>query len=1031
MVLELESVNNWYQYTNILSSIGIFKSFNCFAIDDSFVNNADIEHQFHSYVEQARVILPYILTLKSPIEAGFLTEPIICFSAERNAEIAATLVMNMLKEGSTVISKRLNILKSVKERSYESFTILRTIPLLKTQVKKVVDDLQSLIKSITHDTEDIDKELDSMDHIFRRTPEYENYLFMKEDYSSTLENANFRLTYIDNAINKHRKNIYDVNTAEWNTLANAYGSKAKPSKEHVDLMKGIMVMINFTPKVAKSSKVDKMDDTAICRHGATLLRSINFAAQLAAVNPTNLSNVQINAIHILNSHFLTKQGLGEGSVGFTIPEVPIESSELEGSKLLLEIFRRYLMMVESYYNNMQRNITVQNSAILLACTCKDAEEQNKVELDLYEGDLKTKRATLVDQCTILNHELLENKSKIITLDKLAEFSGPFELALNDLQDYIETEAVQLDYINEVFVADCCVAATVLTTAGWLHEEVRQRFMEHCRAQLVNKGIKVSNTPFVLGNIFDRLQCRFWSCPSKKNLPRDPSSLNTLSLVNLSPMHTFVVDPDGVAESALANTVPEGYQTCISSAQKFSFELLKSWLNIAHDVDQVDPSLYIIITDLQSGVSEDLITFLSAELVVEESEVETKDNSAHNNTSNSKLNLVAKFDPSVAFNVRNNSMSLCRIRLHLISSRGMMMNSKGISDPLPICCLKNVMIVYWSTSIEKNYYVDSKPFNIAARKQYVSNEILCHRMCSSLSSIVAPDCQKQFENISQDIFQVITSIYDNQNDVIMKIYDWICNERNNTLRQFVIEGVIIQEPIPLGIPAVDYLNKLVASSQNEKRSLLLELDMKMKIENELLTYQGVLAETFSMTVDFLHTCGVIIPKNVFPPNGLSTRVICSKFIEPALEKAVKEKVFLGVPESLYEMNKLSKNFAIIQRAVRSKLLTRTIRKLKNQKLVRRKSVQVDSNSNFLKLMRNSRKVSGLDLNIRKQSANELQFLLIPFRNFILSEAIDYVLSSIRPGLAWLVKFSCLIATWTKASIGNDYHYHHHHHHHHYY
>jgi len=362
---------------------------------------------------------------------------------------------------------------------------------------------------------------------------------------------------------------------------------------------------------------------------------------------------------------------------------------------------------------------------------------------------------------------------------------------------------------------------------------------------------------------------------------------------------------------------------------------------------------------------------------------------------------------------------------------MMMNSKGISDPLPICCLKNVMIVYWSTSIEKNYYVDSKPFNIAARKQYVSNEILCHRMCSSLSSIVAPDCQKQFENISQDIFQVITSIYDNQNDVIMKIYDWICNERNNTLRQFVIEGVIIQEPIPLGIPAVDYLNKLVVSSQNEKRSLLLELDMKMKIENELLTYQGVLAETFSMTVDFLHTCGVIIPKNVFPPNGLSTRVICSKFIEPALEKAVKEKLFLGVPESLYEMNKLSKNFAIIQRAIRSKLLTRTIRKLKNQKLVRRKSVQVDSNSNFLKLMRNSRKVSGLDLNIRKQSANELQFLLIPFRNFILSEAIDYVLSSIRPGLAWLVKFSCLIATWTKASIGNDYHYHHHHHHHHYY
>jgi len=286
----------------------------------------------------------------------------------------------------------------------------------------------------------------------------------------------------------------------------------------------------------------------------------------------------------------------------------------------------------------------------------------------------------------------------------------------------------------------------------------------------------------------------------------------------------------------------------------------------------------------------------------------------------------------------------------------------------------------------------------------------------LSSIISPDCQKQFENISQDIFQVIDNIYDNQNDVIMKIYDWICNERNKTLQQFVIEGIISQEPIPLGIPAVDYLNKLIVTSHSEKSSLLLELDIKMKIENELLTYQGVLAETFSMSIDFLRTCGVVIPKNVFPPNGLSTRVICSKFIEPALKKAFNEKLFLGVPESLYEMNKLSKNFAKVQQAIRGKLSTHTIRKLKNQKQVRRKSVQVDNNSNFLKLMRNSRKVSGLDLNVRKKSANELQFLLIPFRNFILREAIDYVLSSIRPGLAWLVKFSCLIASWTKASIG---------------
>lgn len=1014
------------KFTSILDQVGIFKSFNCFSIQESFVDNSEIERQFSVYVDQAKIILPYILTLQSPFEAGILTDPIICFSVERNTEIAVNLVMNMLKEGSAVISKRLAILNAVKERIQESFIILTSIAELKKKVKKAVDELQLSVKDITHDVEDIDKELDNMDHLFRRRPEYENFLFMKEDRESMLECAKYRVTCIDEALAKHRKSIYNINTAEWNTLAAAYDSKIKPSKEYVDTMRAIMVLINFSPKVAKTNNVGKMDETAICRNGATLLRSPSFATQIATVNPVTLSTVQMNAIHTLNNILLAKQGLGEGNIGLTIPEIAYESLELDGNKLCLEILRKYLLMIESYYNNTHRNMVDQNASTLISSTLMDKEAQNKIDLDIYEEDLVAKKDIFNEHLIHLNHELLQNKSKIITLEKLNEFSGPFQVALNDLRDYIETESAQLDYINEVFVADCCVAAAILTFSGWFHEQIRQQCMEHYRSQLLAKGIKVSDTPFVLGNIFDRLQCRVWSCPSKKNLPRDPSSLNTLSLVALSPLYTYIVDPDGVAESAIANTVPEGYQTCTSSAQKFSLELLKSWLAVAREVDSLDPSLYIIITDLQSGVSDDLIAFLAAELAIEEKIKHVSNRStfvSRNATEQqekiTEFNLSANFDPSITYSPGNNSISLCKIRLHLISSRGLTMTEKGTSEPLPISCLKNIVVIYWSTSIEKSYYVESKPFNSADRKNFVADEVLCHRMCNSLSKIIAPDCNKQFENISQDIFQVVSDIYDNQNDVVMKIYEWICIDYKKTIEPFVLDGVITQEPIPLGLPAVDFLNKLVVTSHGEKRSLLLELDMKMTIENELLTYQGILAETFSMTIDFLRTCGVVIPQNVLPPYGLSTRVICSKFIEPAIAKAVEDKLFLGIPESLYEMNKLSMNFTKIQKAIRRKLRTQTIQKLKNSKISRRKSVSMmDTNSNFLKLMMNSKKVSGLDLPSRKRSSTELQFLLIPFRSYILREAIDYIMSSIRPGLSWLVKLSCLIATWSKAAVVPD-------------
>jgi len=82
---------------------------------------------------------------------------------------------------------------------------------------------------------------------------------------------------------------------------------------------------------------------------------------------------------------------------------------------------------------------------------------------------------------------------------------------------------------------------------------------------------------------------------------------------------------------------------------------------------------------------------------------------------------------------------------------------------------------------------------------------------------------------------------------------------------------------------------------------LELDAFKSEERELIAYRRVLAEVFSMGADFLRMVGAFLPVEIFPPHALATRVVCNKGVSKAMEKAKKNGICAGLPQSLYEVH----------------------------------------------------------------------------------------------------------------------------------
>jgi hypothetical protein len=197
----------------------------------------------------------------------------------------------------------------------------------------------------------------------------------------------------------------------------------------------------------------------------------------------------------------------------------------------------------------------------------------------------------------------------------------------------------------------------------------------------------------------------------------------MSLLQLVPYYSFIIDPNGSVASVLNSMSWEGYITHSISAQKFSISLLESWMESSSGTESIGISM--IITDLQAGASDDLICFLSADFIP---------SAGSHNVTHSGLRLAV--NPYLTTSRNDDStqrvISLSsKLRVFLISTKGLSMDSFGVSRPIPTCCMKHVTVVHWATDTVSSFNVDAQPDVNVQHRHIVADNLLAQKMGSIL------------------------------------------------------------------------------------------------------------------------------------------------------------------------------------------------------------------------------------------------------------------------------------------------------------
>jgi len=264
-----------------------------------------------------------------------------------------------------------------------------------------------------------------------------------------------------------------------------------------------------------------------------------------------------------------------------------------------------------------------------------------------------------------------------------------------------------------------------------------------------------------------MQMLHWTMLSENSLPRDPASINCMSLLQLVPYYSFIIDPNGSVASILNSTSWDGYISYTIAAQKFSISLLESWIESLSGTEHIGISL--IVTDLQAGASDDLICFLCADFIPSEE--------SHNVIHSGLQLAVNPYLPASRNddNVQRVISLSSKLRVFLISTKGISMDSFGVSRPIPTCCMKHVTVVHWATDTVSSFNVDAQPDVNIQQRHIVADNLLATKMASILWIRMSSNHFHLAVPLSQRAKSFILKAYELEESLILKIFQILCDE----------------------------------------------------------------------------------------------------------------------------------------------------------------------------------------------------------------------------------------------------------------
>jgi hypothetical protein len=607
------------------------------SMDQKSAPNKEVleKNMIETMIDEARNLLPHLLSLKCSSDSVLLNKSIITMEPDRFAETACRIVVQIIEDGGAVLMKRRDECIAIDSLHKHSLFVLDTLNSIIEHIKASVEEIQRFLRIASAHLVVLTNQLASIRPDIQKTSLYEQYQICLNDECSIKMNIQRLDEDIVIAKNTARANLTAVSLRDWNTLG-AMFSDPKSSfyssapLDLIDSFKGVLLLTETKSKrkgfginedISKKNASKKPDsserkkggnrfyvlnisDSDALYRGAEQMSSSDVVSKLLLRHGDNISSEQYLELRTLNEA-MSKREEARPSSG---------TPETEFINQLTSRLRNFLFQIEK---TCAATISIANWQECLQNRSKEREQLFSAVEQVVKNrtnELLNEKAEIENYISGLDAEVSSNRTKVARLANIDSVKRVLEVAIEAHRTFVDSERKQIDAIMKNLVADSCIAAAVLVRSGWLPEQIRQEAMDEFRRNLKSHiaDIKMSDDPFVLGCMLDRAQVNRWTLPTspKYSLPRDPASINSLSLVLLNPVFSYVVDPEGSAPIALRSAFVSNYEIFETSAINFSIAAL---CDLIQSTKGSMKPIAMIVTDTQAGVSKDLISFLSSEL----------------------------------------------------------------------------------------------------------------------------------------------------------------------------------------------------------------------------------------------------------------------------------------------------------------------------------------------------------------------------------------------------------------------------------
>jgi hypothetical protein len=1030
-----------------IPELGIFKSYSELLPKSEVYQSQNIDTEiFEKLLETSKRTLGILFDIRTPADALFVKSSILTLGLDQQSQRASKMVSCMVQEIIDTLYPRYRALSAVIIELEKALSILNARKEYKNS--SISTNLESLRKRHFQDSHELlhlSTQRDNMADSLKNTTAYECATMLSEEIRKREWDASFRLKKAQDNLATSRTTMGNFKPGDWMALGKLFSDK-----EHDEVLEKMMKCVILVmgvqlikPAAKKKKKLKKgakgnkpskqssnellkdntegnsatdtseISDDCVTHTAITILKRPNFCLDFLRSVTVVLTEEDNAFLNESNDYFASNTSRHETDIFAGNKKEHIASLRIH-LKLLAEVVSA----------NQNKTKTEANNADLMQ-ERDTFIEIYRAEIRRKSDELRSKEVKLIKSLQTIDMIIKEESSKLDTLNYVKEDDGELRKTIGSYVYDFRIEASKLQRTLDTAVNDACIAAVVFVRAGWLPNQVRSECLDLFQTELKARKMPASVSPFILGSLVDRLQIRRWTPGSLGSLPRDPASINAMSLVYLSIGHTFIIDPECIAAPVLTRNCPEGYVMHTQSAESFSIPKFEEWVGKNSDQDS-DMTIYLVLTDVQVGLSNDLIALLCADLC-ELSAQETK-NVPVAQLSPYSGKAYMKSSPSYAFKFNDmcdpesrahKFLKTCKVSIKLLSTKAPTIDERGIALPCPLGCFQNMNIICWTSNLNPDFYINPKPVSYATGNTFCSDSYLESIMVGSCLRLMSPKHEKRVIETNNEIYKATKEMYLTRNRVVNAIVRWKQNvegTKASTKPTFILNcGIEGYEVVDIGILADTNCIFALTSSLKSCSIIALKIANFKDKERELFSYESVIQESFGMSARFLRMCSALAPPELFPPFALTPRSLQKKCIEKILERRPEEVV--RVPSSLKKMRALTTRIIGVQRRFREwrKNPNRVVgswcsRDIASAPIKRMELYDQGFVGLVLHASHKAKEASGLRYDQRITSMNELVIMMRPFRYMFIEEIISYMHSVIKPGHEWLIRLALIFSGW---------------------